>query len=53
MTHATHEWIKDDDGEVDIWQVAADYHNGPRCVKCGMEFCHHCEPECYTQECPA
>lgn len=39
-----HIWKKNDyDGEVDIFAFETDHHNGPRCVVCGYEFCHHCQ----------
>lgn len=27
---------------VDIFGYSAGTHNGPRCVKCGYCYCHHC-----------
>lgn len=38
-----HEWLRNDDGSVDIFGYDGDTHNGPRCVKCGYGFCHHCQ----------
>lgn len=38
-----HEWLTNDDGSIDIFGYDAGYHNGPRCVKCGYGFCHHCQ----------
>lgn len=28
------------------------FHNGPLCVKCGLSFCEHCEPEKFSSSCP-
>lgn len=40
-----HEWERDQDGEIDFMAYDADPepHNGPRCVRCGYGFCHHCQ----------
>ena len=36
--------------------MAADcegYHNGPKCIDCGFEFCYHCDREGkYIPPCP-
>jgi len=37
-----HIWKRDETGNVDIFAYDYDYHNGPRCIKCGYGFCHHC-----------
>lgn len=31
------------DGEVDIFVLNYGFHNGPGCIKCGDEWCHHCK----------
>ena len=44
-----HEWQKDEDDTVDIFAMDDGIHNGPKCVKCGYSFCHHCDdfiPKC-------
>lgn len=38
-----HDWIKDDDGEIDEWMLDVGYHNGPMCSRCNHSFCVHCE----------
>lgn len=40
-----------DDG-IDTFAYESGYHNGPRCINCKKEFCHHCTPGCYEEECP-
>lgn len=49
-----HQWQIDSfDGELDIFAYeAGDFHNGPRCVKCGYGFCHHCQ-EMPDEDCDA
>jgi hypothetical protein len=34
--------LKRYEGEIDIWVMDADYHNGPGCEKCLRSWCHHC-----------
>ena len=34
--------LKREDGEIDIWVLDDDYHNGPGCVKCRDLWCYHC-----------
>ena len=48
-----HVWETWDNGEVNImaWNPA-DPHNGPRCVKCGYGYCHHCQ-DGPDEDCPA
>lgn len=49
-----HYWIEDEDGSIDTFRaenMPSDFHNGPKCLKCGFEFCHHCNPEGYDTEC--
>ena len=47
-----HEWKKDRFGDIDYF-AGMDFglHNGPLCVRCGLSFCEHCEPEKYDSEC--
>ena len=46
----------DDDSDygksVNIFAYEIGYHNGPRCVNCGYEFCHHCLSEFNIPKCP-
>ncbi|MCP4113804.1 MAG: hypothetical protein GY737_00080 [Desulfobacteraceae bacterium] len=38
-----HVWEQEEDyEEVNFFAYNIDFHNGPRCVNCGYEFCHHC-----------
>lgn len=36
---------------VDVFALDAGWHNGPRCVDCGMALCHHCHPYWWRGEC--
>ena len=47
-----HEFYLDEWGGVDIFFMESDYHNGPGCSLCDDSWCHHCEPEVYTETCP-
>lgn len=39
-----HEWVRDEDGGLDFFAGDfEEYHNGPRCKKCGYEYCMHCK----------
>lgn len=40
-----HKLILNEDGEVDIFRLDVDHHNGPECELCGESWCHHCQPE--------
>lgn len=40
---AGHKLVRDEDGEIDIWQYDSGYHNGPGCEKCHETWCMHCE----------
>lgn len=47
-----HVW-QEFDGEIDVFAYEdGSYHNGPRCIKCGYGFCHHCQPG-PDHDCPA
>jgi hypothetical protein len=52
---AGHDFERDEDGDIDLWAHTHGngWHNGPRCTRCGAEFCHHCHPERMTEQCPA
>lgn len=39
-------------GEIDWFVVDVGYHNGPRCIKCSLQFCKHCRPELLNSKCP-
>ena len=49
-----HQWKKyDGSDKIDPFAgVDFEFHNGPLCVKCGLSFCEHCEPEKYLSVCP-
>lgn len=49
-----HRWKKyDGSDEIDTFAgVDFGFHNGPLCIKCGLSFCEHCEPEKYLSVCP-
>lgn len=39
-----HEWERDETGDIEIFAYTnGDRCNGPKCVKCGYGFCHHCK----------
>lgn len=38
---------------IDWFALEGGYHNGPRCKKCGFEFCHHCKSEWEIPHCPS
>lgn len=42
LERAGHKLIRDEDGDIDIWRMDADVHNGPGCELCEMNWCHHC-----------
>ena len=49
-----HKWKKTDYDKRkidDFAYEAGEYHNGPRCVRCGAGFCQHCHPERYDEAC--
>ena len=48
-----HKWRCGRDGSVDIFALDLGHCNGPKCVRCGESFCHHCHPECYDESCTA
>ena len=43
--YATHEWEKDEKGQIDEWAMDIGFCNGPRCVRCGYTFCEHCNKD--------
>jgi hypothetical protein len=38
-----HIWRLDEYGEIDLFGLDYDNHNGPICVVCEDSFCHHCQ----------
>ena len=47
-----HQWILEEDGERDDFQMDVGYHNGPRCSVCGFSYCHHCGTSPENLVCP-
>ena len=44
-----HDWVRDEDGKIDNFAgVCAGTHNGPKCKKCGLEYCHHCDDPTFS-----
>lgn len=48
----SHDWVRNELGLVDYFQLEAGFHNGPRCERCGEEFCEHCTPGRLIEDCP-
>ena len=46
-----HDWIRDDDGEIDMWAMEDGYHNGSMCQRCYHSACMYCEPDWDEDEC--
>lgn len=46
-----HDWEKDRYGDINMFALDFDYHNGPHCEVCGKSYCEHCEPDWATTEC--
>jgi hypothetical protein len=46
-----HNWVKDEDGNVDEWAWERDFHNGVFCNRCYKMFCVHCNPDYDKDEC--
>lgn len=42
--YSEHDWVKDEDGEIDEWAISYEYCNGPMCKRCYYSFCIHCNP---------
>lgn len=45
-----HNWYLDEDGSIDEFASAFDFHNGPCCQDCYHSFCVHCDPKGYDDE---
>lgn len=39
-----HDWVKDENGEIDLWAWDYEFHAGPRCKRCGQTPCVYCDP---------
>lgn len=46
-----HQWIKNEDGEIDIFAYEVGSCNGPKCSICGYGYCHHCYRESPSKTC--
>lgn len=40
-----HQWIRNENGNIDHFAMEVGYCNGPVCKRCGYSFCEHCEPD--------
>jgi hypothetical protein len=47
-----HVWCLNEDGYIDHFAYEIDPHNGPRCARCGLTFCCHCERKPGIEPCP-
>ena len=45
LEDAGHRLIRSANGEVDIFVLDYDFHNGPGCELCGNVWCQHCQNE--------
>ena len=46
-----HNWVKDEDGNIDEWAWERGFHNGVYCIECAQMFCVHCKPDYDEDEC--
>lgn len=46
-----HDWIRDRDGEIDMWAMSVGFHNGPQCKRCYASYCEHCSDDWRTEPC--
>lgn len=46
-----HDWVREEDGSIDMWVLDSGYHNGPACLRCHESFCQFCTPD-WEQEGP-
>lgn len=47
-----HDFYTDEDGDIDMFYLDNDYHNGPGCRRCGDFWCHHCDRGILDEVCP-
>ena len=40
-----HEWMRKDNGEIDLFAAESGFHNGPMCRRCYTSKCVHCDPD--------
>ena len=43
MKEMGHDPILNKEGDMDVWVVDHELHNGPGCKKCGKSWCYHCK----------
>lgn len=48
-----HKWYLEPNGDIDVWRLEYDIHNGPQCMRCKQSFCEHCRPKIFEDECPS
>lgn len=46
-----HDWEKDRRGEINMFAVEYEYHNGPYCEICHESYCEHCTPDWASTKC--
>lgn len=42
-----HVWMKDHNGEIDLFAYEHGFHKGSYCIKYHQSFCGHCNPEIF------
>lgn len=47
-----HDWVLNEDGEVDMFAHEREFHIGPSCKRCYHSFCIHCDPEGWNKALP-
>lgn len=47
-----HELALNEQGRPDFFALEHGFHNGPRCVRCDHDWCHHCNPDGPKERCP-
>jgi hypothetical protein len=47
-----HDFYLDRYGDIDVWRLDVEYHNGPQCRRCEKIECEHCE-DWLDEECPS
>ena len=45
-----HDWITDENGNIDEFGLDYGFHNGPMCKRCYYSFCMHCKPNGWNDE---
>lgn len=47
-----HTWILDSEGQIDVFVLDYEFHNGPVCTVCSDAFCIWCHINWKDLECP-